>query len=238
MSLAACERPRQVSIRVSVPGLDSVETPVPKLQILALPYDRDSLLVALKARATTPHPGTAALDSVYGNFRGPFVAFSAAVYRVAKLRDTVAQLDPRLDSLRAGTPEYEALRAYRARVADSLRAAEARRDRARRALDSARATSLPRTDSLRQAIHAWEDSTYRDWDSIVRVLVERRHHQPIMDTTDATGRTRMVLPPGRWWISARAWDVRDPNAEWYWNVSADADTVVLSSVTGHHQPRY
>jgi len=211
---------------------------VSRIQVLALPYDRDSVLVALRARASTPRPSTAALDSAFANFRGPFVAFSAAVYRVSKLRDTVAQLGTRLASLPAGTPEYEALRAHGERAADSLRAAEARRDRARTALDAARTTSLPRTDSLRQAIHVWEDSTYRDWDSIVRILVERRHHQPIADTTDATGRVRMMLPPGRWWISARSWDVGDPNAEWYWNVPADADTVVLSSATGHHQPRY
>ena len=221
-----------------MPGLDSVETPVSRIQILALPYDRDSLLVALRTRASTPRPGTAALDSAFANFRGPFVTFSLAVYRVSKLRDTVTQLGTRLGSLQAGTPEYDALRAHRERATDSLRAAEARRDHARTALDSARAMLLPGTDSVRKALHVWEDSTYRDWDSIVRILVERRHHQPIMDTTNATGHVRLTLPPGRWWISARSWDVSDPNAEWYWNVPANADTVVLSSETGHHQPRY
>lgn len=221
-----------------MPGLDSVETPVSGIAVLALPYNRDSLRTALEGHARSPRPNTAALDSAFAEFRGPFLAFSASIYRAGKLRDTVARLQAKIDSLPAGTAEREALERHRARAADSLRAAEVQRDQARTALDAARTAVLPRTDSLRRAIHAWEDSTYGGWDSIVRTLVARRHHQPIADTTDATGWAQLTLPPGHWWISTRSWDVGDPNAEWYWNIPAMADTVILSSKTGHHQPRY
>jgi len=47
--LVACERPRDVAVRVSIPGPDSVETPVTGVGLIALPYDRDSVLAALRA---------------------------------------------------------------------------------------------------------------------------------------------------------------------------------------------
>ena len=47
--LIACERPRTVAVRVSIPGPDSVETPVTGIGLVALPYDRDSVLAALIA---------------------------------------------------------------------------------------------------------------------------------------------------------------------------------------------
>ena len=44
--LTGCERPRDIAVRVSIPGPDSVETPVTGVGLVALPYDRDSVLAA------------------------------------------------------------------------------------------------------------------------------------------------------------------------------------------------
>jgi len=60
----------------------------------------------------------------------------------------------------------------------------------------------------------------------------------VTDTTGSTGWAGLTLPAGRWWIYARAWDTSDPNAEWYWNVPVQEDTVLLSSRTGRRRPRY
>jgi hypothetical protein len=46
------------------------------------------------------------------------------------------------------------------------------------------------------------------------------------------------IGPGRWWIYARAWDVQDPNAEWYWNVPVEGDSVVLTPANARRRPRY
>ncbi|MBA3556217.1 MAG: hypothetical protein H0W29_15875, partial [Gemmatimonadales bacterium] len=46
---AACEGSRDLAVRVSIPGPDSVETPVSGIGLVALPYDRDSVLAALEA---------------------------------------------------------------------------------------------------------------------------------------------------------------------------------------------
>jgi hypothetical protein len=62
----------------------------------------------------------------------------------------------------------------------------------------------------------------------------------VVDTTDAEGYATLRLPASAaiWWVSAGAWDVTDPNMSWYWNVKADADTVLLDSRTGRRRPRY
>jgi hypothetical protein len=235
---AGCEKERDVAVRVSIPGPDSLETPAAGVGIIALPYDRDSVLASLEARARTPRPHTAALDSMFARFRGPFTAYTAISYAAGELRDSLGRLRSHLDSLPRGSAEYRALRARTTRLADSLAALESRGNRARGVLDRARADFVNRSERLRTAIRHWEDSTYQGYDSIVENLARARGREAVTDTTGATGWAHFSLAPGRWWVYARAWDTSDPNAEWYWNIPVQDDTVLLSSRTGQRRPRY
>lgn len=225
-------------MRVSVPNTDSIETPAAGVGVVALPYDRDSVLASLEARAASKRPHTAELDSLFARFRGPFTAYTAAAYATGQLRDSIERLRGRLDSVPAAAPEYGALHARYTRLSDSLTALERRTNRARLALDRARSEFVSRSESLRAAVRQWEDSTYRGYDSIVENLVRLSRRQPVTDSTGATGWANFTLPPGRWWIYARAWDTSDPNSEWYWNIPVNQDTVLLSSRTGRRQARY
>lgn len=236
--LTACEKPRAVAVRVSIPGPDTLESPAAGVGVVALPYDRDSVLATLEARARTPRPGTTALDSLFARFRSPFTAYTRSSYAAAKLRDSRDSLGTRLDSLPRDTPEYAALHAMLARVSDSLAGVESESARTRAILDRARAGFVSRSESLRAAIRHWEDSTYQGYDSIVENLAKTRGAEPVTDTTGATGWAHFSLSPGRWWLYARGWDTSDPNAEWYWNAPVDSDTMLLSSRTGRRRPRY
>ena len=237
--LFACEKPRQLAVRVSIPGPDSVETPVTGVGLVALPYDRDSVLHALEQRARTPRPPTEPLESLFAAFRGPFTAYSGAVVRLGRLRDSVAATKGELDSLPRNAPAYARHFAVFERLTDSLRAAQDRAARAKTALDQARRDFAARGDSLRLRMRLWEDSTYQGYDSIVQGLTRRAAREAVTDTTGADGWARLTLPPGHWWIYARSWDATDPNAEWYWNVPAPAgDTLILSSRTARRQARY
>jgi hypothetical protein len=236
--VAACERPRDVAVRVSIPGPDSVETPVTGVGLVALPYDRDSVLSALEASATSTRPDTTALDSLFRAFRVPFVRYTGTVQRAERLRDSLDRIRARLDSLPRNTPEYRELYTGFARLNDSLDATKQRTELARRELDRARAEFIDRSAPLRATIRHWEDSTYRGYDSITRSLATRRRQDPITDTTGGDGWARFELPPGRWWIYGRSWDATDPNSEWYWNVPVDDDTLLLSSRTGRQRRRY
>ena len=236
--LTACERPREVAVRVSIPGPDSVETPVTGVGLVALPYDRDSVLADLTAKAASPRPDTMALDSLFAAFRGPFVAYTAAVQRAGGLRDSLETLQSALDSMPRNTPEYRERYAGFSRLDDSLAAARKVVERARQDLDRARRTFAERGDPLRARIRHWEDSTYRGYDSITRALAARRRQDPRTDTTGADGWAGFTLPPGEWWIYGRSWDASDPNAEWYWNLPVTDDTMLLSSRTGRQRRRY
>jgi hypothetical protein len=227
-----------VAVRVSVPGQDAVETPASGVGVVALPYDRDSVLASLEARAGRPRPYTAKMDSLFALFRGPFIAYTTTAYAAGKLRDSLTRLQDQLDSVGGGNPQYQTLHARIARLSDSLASTEARSKRAQATLSRARSDFVARSESLRTAIRQWEDSTYHGWDSIVENLARSRRLEPVTDTTDATGWARFSLAPGKWWIYARAWDTSDPNSEWYWNVPVNRDTVLLSSRTGRQQPRY
>jgi hypothetical protein len=234
----ACEGSHDVAVRVSIPGPDSTETPASAVGLVALPYDRDSVLAALEAAAPTKRPATAELDSLFAAFRGPFIAYSSATLRTTSLTDSLAEVKSRLDSLPRNTPEYARLFASFERLSDSLAGAKRAAETARRTLDQARTDFVPRSESLRAAIRHWEDSTYRGYDSLTRGLVARRRQDPQSDTTDARGWASFHLGPGKWWIYGQSWDATDPNQRWYWNVPVDGDTVLLSSRTGHRRPRY
>ncbi len=236
--LTGCERPRDVAVRVSIPGPDSVETPVTGVGLIALPYNRDSVLAALEASARSPRPDTMALDTLFRAFRVPFVRYTAAVQQTERLRDTLDRLRERLDSSSRDTPGYrEQYRAF-SRLNDSLAALQAHTERSRKELDGARAQFIDRSAPLRAAIRHWEDSTYRGYDSLTRNLAVRRRQDPRTDTTGGDGWARFTLPAGEWWIYGRSWDATDPNAEWYWNLPVTDDTILLSSRTGRQRRRY
>jgi hypothetical protein len=238
VAVTACERPRTVAVRVSIPGPDSVETPVTGIGLVALPYDRDSVLGALARTARTPHPDTTELQRLFREFRGPFTAYTAAAFAAGQLRDTLERLKTRLDSMPRGSAEYRERYAEFGRLTDSLTALQRRSEERRSELDRARAAFVERSESLRAAIRHWEDSTYLGYDSITNALAAGRRREPVTDTTGADGWAHFSLRGGPWWIYGRSWDATDPNAEWYWNVPADQDTILLSSRTGRQRPRY
>jgi hypothetical protein len=237
-TLSACGGPREVAVRVSIPGLDSAETPAAGVAVVALPYDRDSLRRELEARASTPRPPTGPLESLFAGFRGPFTRYSRTSYRLNKLRDSLADAKAALDTLPRGAAAYAAAHAADGRLSDSLTPAEAQSTRARSALDSARREFVRRSDTLRQRMRQWEDSTYQGWDSIVRGIALRTGREPVTDTTGADGWAQLKVLPGDWWIYAQSWDAGDPNATWYWNVPITGDTVLLSSRNARRQPKF
>ena len=235
---SGCQRERQVSVRVSIPNADSVETPAAGVGVIALPYDRDSVLATLEARARAPRPPTAALDTLFAQFRGPFTRYTRISYTLSSLRDSLEQLRHNLDSLPSGSAEAREVTSRVRRLVDSVGRLEVQAERTRRSLDQARTTFVTRSEPLRAAVRQWQDSTYRGYDSIVEQLTRIRGREASTDTTDNTGWAHFRLRSGRWWLYAQSWDTGDPNSGWYWNVPADDDTVLMSSRTGERRPRY
>lgn len=210
--LATACRPRTATIRVSIPDLDSIETPVPGLMVSFLPYNRDSIVSALEAKAG-PRPHTRELDSLFQAFRVPFVEYLKATGRLGKLR--------------LGN-----------HAADSIAIAAKAVTTTRSTLNRAREQLWPAMTTYRAVVQRWEDSVYRDYALITRSMGERIFANPVADTTDSLGWATITLTNGRWWATARSIDPTNPNGEWYWNVAIAGDTVFLSPQTGRRRPRY
>ena len=225
-------------MQILVPDLEGVETPLPGIVIVALPYDRDSILTTLEQRAATKRPHTQTFDSLFQAFRGPFLTFARAAWQVeqaTRLRDT---LIARRGATAPGSPGAKELDARVRALDDSLERLRPELERARTALGAARDTLWPRIEEVRGETKRWEATTYAGYDTIVRTLTRDRLRQGVADTTGATGWATLRLTPGTWWITARSPDPQDPNLEWYWNVPATGDTVRLNPAIGRHLPRY
>ena len=206
--------------------------------MVALPYDRDSIIAALTVRAITPRPDVALLDSLFARFRRPFAAYAMAADKAARLQDSLGRVKVGLDSLPRESPAYRMLYGTFVALGIERAAADKQRDSLQRALKSARAAFGTRSDSTRAALRAWEDSTYRDYEKITQQLSRDAGLQPATDTTGVEGTAALVLKKGRWWIYARSWDALDPNAEWYWSVPVRGDSLTLSPENARRRPRY
>ena len=227
-----------MKIEVVIPGPDSVDAPVARLGLVALPYDRDSIIAALEAKHPRPAAITHQLDSLFQSFRTPFAVYASAAYRVQTVEQSLARLRLTLDSLPRGSAAYDSLYRNFTRLSDSVATARDRRRDALEELAIARAGLGFRIDSLRQLMSGWEDSTYRGYDSITKALGSGLGSAPIADSTGADGSVTMRLPVGNWWIYARSWDAWDPNSEWYWNIPVTGGRLVLDRGNGRRVPRY
>lgn len=225
-------------MRVTVTGPDSLETPVSELAIIALPYNRDSIIQALESAAAGPRPHVAELDSLFAIFREPFVSYSAASMAERQLEDTLAALGAVLDTLPRNREEYRALYTRYTALHDSLPGVTARREELRERLGQVRSRVNPRIDSLRREVVQWENTTFASYEQETEAAARRSGKTPSQQITDATGWATFQLEGEDWWIYARAWDATDPNAQWYWNVPVTGDTVRLSSENGERRPRY
>ncbi len=236
--LAACQSTTRVYVRALIPAADGRVEPAPGVALVALPYDRDSIIAALTAKAASPRPDVSALDSLFARFQRPFAAYAVSADRAARLQDSLTSVKRALDSLPRESPAYRMQYGAFVTLGTERAAADRQRDSLQRALTKARAAFGARSDSTRMALRAWEDSTYGDYEKITQELSRNAGLQPATDTTGADGTAVLVLKKGRWWIYARSWDALDPNAEWYWNVPVRGDSISLSPDNARRRPRY
>ena len=225
-------------VRALIPGADGQVEPAPGVALVALPYDRDSIIAALTAKAASPRPDVASLDTLFARFQRPFAAYAEAAGTAAQLQDSLSSIKAALDSMPRESPAYRKLYGTFVTLGTERAAADRRRDSLQQALKRARAGFGASSDSTRMALRAWEDSTYGDYEKITQELSRNAGRQPQTDTTGTDGSVTLVLKKGRWWIYARSWDALDPNAEWYWNVPVKGDTLTLSPANARRRPRY
>lgn len=227
-----------MAVQVLVPDLAGVDTPIPGVLVVALPYDRDSIIRAMEQRASTSRPHTETLDSLFQAFHQPFLAFSRVAWQVEQLTRQHDSLERAVKAAAADSPAATELTARLRATDDARTSLVAPLETARKALSDARDTLWPRIEKLRVDARQWQVSTYAGYDTVTRTLTTGHMRANMADTTDALGWAKPRITPGTWWIHARSPDPQDPNFEWYWNVPVTGDTIRLGPATGRRLPRY
>jgi hypothetical protein len=102
--LAACAEPA-TTVVISVPDREGRETPMAGQELVLLPYDRDSVIASLAAKAATPQPDPAPLERLLDSLRIAYAEYGAvpAAGRPAaqrRLDARRAELEPRIAELR------------------------------------------------------------------------------------------------------------------------------------------
>lgn len=218
-----------MAVEVQIPNAVGEVRPARGVVVMALPYDRDSILTSLENEAPAPRPPTAQLDSLFQLYRGPFAAATRLAARAGRWRDSVRTLE-------AAAADSSVLATLR----DTLTAVESAAAAAATRLAALREQLSPRIDSLRLLMRRWEEEAFGRYGEITASLTGNRLTATIADTTSADGTIRLWLPPGgrSWWIHARSFNSGDPNSEWYWNLPLTGATVVLDSSNARLRPRY
>jgi hypothetical protein len=207
-----------LAIRGERPG---THAPLAGLEVTALPVDAQAVLDTLALRAPAPKPVFPELEAEMRAYRLGHDATPTANTQAGEAwQATRDSLEALADTLRgldrasvAYREAYERLRALydrfgrRAAERDRSLSATGRGDRDL-ALRAARAA-----DSLRR----WEQTAYAAFSEDLRTAVRRTGRDIQQGTLDATGRARLALQPGRWWVEARLTDPQDPFEEYFWS---------------------
>jgi hypothetical protein len=216
-----------LAIRAERPG---THTPLSGLEVTALPVNAQAVLDTLAQRAPTPKPTFADLEAEMRAYRrGRATPASGDTRADAAWEATRDSLDALADTLRAldrasvaYRDAYERLRGLYDRF--SQRAAE--RDRAVRETQRDDRGLALRAEQAADSLRRWEQSAYTDFSENLRAAVRRTGRDIQQRTLDSTGRARLALQPGRWWVEARLTDPEDPFEEYFWSLPVTVTPLV------------
>ncbi|MDX1395114.1 MAG: hypothetical protein R3195_12020 [Gemmatimonadota bacterium] len=222
--LAACGS--SLTVEVLTEGADG-QTPVADLEVVFLPYDRDSLFNAMAQASPTPEPQVpAALRTQIDSVQALQETWRTAEASWNAVRDSLRQLSDRLSGMDSRSREYLQLFDTFGDMEGRERTLNTRRQRAFDAFTALQTSTQAQMDSVRAVIQSWEDVAFADYADIQADLLEALGAEVVYDTTDANGLVTRSLGGGDWWVHAR---VPAPSGELYWNVLAGGvDTLRLT----------
>lgn len=197
------------------------QTPLAGLQITALPVDAQAVLDTLARQAASPQPTFPELEaemSAYRMGRGAPTGDAPADEAWQATRDSLEALADTLRGLdRASLAYRNAYQRLRA-LYDRFGRRAAARDRTTRATQQSDRDLALRAAQAADSLRRWEQAAYAVFPEHLRATVQRTGRDIQQRTLDSTGRVRLALQPGRWWVEARLTDPQDPFEEYVWNL--------------------
>lgn len=241
--LAACgggEVVVQAAIRPE--GDQAVEpSPLPNLEIRALPYDRDAVFDSMRAAYGEPEPtipdSLAQMQTAIAQAQEQLTA-AEAQWNAA--RDSLRQLSERMQGMSRGDPQYViAFRDFNSQEAIA-RQAEQRVQQANQRFTQLFSTFNEQSQLIRAQRQAWGDEAFASVNEVIEARLDELGRTEHWDTTGGNGVARFEgLESGQWWIHAR---YELPYTELYWNVpvevgGGDPITVQLNRENAEVRPK-
>lgn len=197
-------------------GEDMATVPLADMEVQVLPYDRDLVFDSLEAAFGQPEPSVPEdLIEAREAVQEAQARWRAAESRWNNLRDTLQKITDAMAQYNRGEAAYVTL--YR-----DFQQLESQYGRIEREMNNAFGTftelqnaTIQRSDSMRIQIDNWADEAFADAFTVFTAKQRASGLPAVVDTTDASGMTRVQAPPGNYWVHAR---YELPYSELYWNV--------------------
>jgi len=224
--LAGCGGEGEVVLTAT---LDDI--PLVGLEIVALPYDAQSLLDYLGQAAPTPRPDYTGLETELKDYQrknSNSINNLNAEWAEARLR--VARLADTLNGMERDSPERaSAYTRFRTAYHALSREEVVLERRMRQELGGDRDLAT-RAGAAADSLRRWEEEAYRTFAELVA------GQDGITGSTDSLGQARLELEAGRWWLVARRPDPENPFMEFAWNVPlvVSALVPVATPLSGHN----
>ncbi len=216
VALTACGSAEVTIIAALGDGADPNASLLNAVEVQLLPYDRDQVFDSLEAAASEPEPEIPAdLLAAQEEIAQARQAWRTTDNRWAVVRDSLNIIGDQLDPADRDTRAYQEL-FDRWEDLDIERARLARdRDQLFEVFTGLQEATIDRMDAVRFERQDWADQAFADVGIVFAARVEASGLDMAADTTDATGRAVMQVPPGDYWVHAR---YELPSEELYWNI--------------------
>ncbi len=197
------------------------EVPLVGLEIVALPYDAQSILDSLGRAAPTPRPDYTALEMELRDYqRKDSDSIGNLNTEWAEARRPIADLAETVNEMERGSAEHASAYARFRTAYHALSREEVKLERRmKRELGSDRDLAV-RAGVAADSLRRWEEDAYR---TFLDVVVGQ---DGITGSTDSLGQARLGLEAGRWWLVARRPDPENPFMEFAWNVPLVVSSIV------------
>lgn len=213
VAFGACG-PAQLTVTIEVDGEAADD-----IEIRLLPYDRDQVFDSLTEAALTPEPEIPAdLLAVRDEIAAAQQQWLDNETRWNTLRDTLATLNEAMEGLSRAENRYRLIFREWSDLNSEYQQAERRVASDFERFESLQAAAIGRMDSMRVAQANWADQAFVDVDMVIAAKIEESGLEQAADTTDVQGGALFEVPPGRYWVYARA---ELPYDELYWNEPVD-----------------
>jgi hypothetical protein len=243
--LAAACGPGQVSViaEIEIPdpeGEGTVIRPLSGKEVQILPFDRDAVFDSLSAAFGTPEPPIPAdLLAAQEQIAAAQEEWQEAEARWASGRDRLQRIAEEMEGLSRAQARYVELYQEFQDVEGQVTRAERVKDQSFRTYTDLYEGYIQRADSMRLVREGWEDEAFAEAGEVFLAKLRAAGREMVVDTTDASGRALVAVPPGRWWVHARH---ELPMSELYWNLlitveRGDPLEVFLTRETAQIRPR-